>query len=194
MDGLEVPHALAGLDVERDQRIREQVVARPPTAIPRGRGRRQRDIDVTELFIGRHRIPRAEVAGDFPRIVAPRVVAELAGPRHHVKRPQELAGFGVEAADVLGRRFLPVAAVTGATRVSGHDDDVAEHEGPGAVVESSGQRLAIGEAQENAPLGAERLHRHASGRIEGVEVFAANREDSAVRAAGAAGPVVNPTS
>ena len=106
MDGLEVPHALARLDVECDQRIREQVVARPPTAVPRGRGRRQRDVDVTELFIGRHRIPRAEVAGDFPRTVAPRVVAELAGLRHHVKRPQQPAGFGVEAADVFGRRFL----------------------------------------------------------------------------------------
>src|SRR6185503_14257217 len=118
--------------------------ARPPAAIPRGRWRRQRHVDVTELFIGGHWIPRAEVAGDFPRTVSPGVVAELAGPRHDVKRPQEPAAFSVEAANVLGRRFLRVAAVTGARRVSGHDDDVGDDHGAGAVAAASRERLAFG--------------------------------------------------
>ena len=119
-------------------------------------GRRQRNVDVAELFVGGHRIPRAEIAGDLPRVVAPGFVAELTGLRHDVEGPEQLPGFGVEAADVLGRGFLAVAAVAGAGRVAGDDDDVADDQRSGAVVEATGERLAIGEAQAHASLGAKR--------------------------------------
>src|SRR5262249_61549411 len=125
VNDLEVPDALAGLRVEGDERVRVQVRARPPSTVLRGGGRRQRNVHVAELFVCRHRIPRADVTRHLPRFVAPRVGTGLAGLRHDVKGPQQLARLRVEAAHVLRRRFLRYAAIARSRAVAGDADDVA---------------------------------------------------------------------
>ena len=143
-------------------RVGEQIVAGPPDAVRRSRRRRQRNVDVAELFVRRHRIPRAEIAGDLPGLVPPGVVAEFPRARHDVERPEQLAALRIEASDILGRRFLlERAGVARSSRVPGDDDDIADHEGAGAVVEARRQRLILLEVQARAPLVAEAGHRFA---------------------------------
>src|SRR4029077_7807970 len=102
-----------------------------------------------------HRIPRADVAGDLPRVVAPRVDAGLARLRHDVEGPQQLAGFRVEPAHVLRRRLLDLAALARARGVAGDDDNGADDQRSGAVVEAAGERLVILEVQARPPAIAE---------------------------------------
>ena len=89
---LVVPQPLAGLDVERDEARRKQVVARAEAAVHVLRGAVGRDVDDAALRIGRQRRPRRHVAGRPPRVVLPRVVADFARPRDHVELPHELPG------------------------------------------------------------------------------------------------------
>ena len=96
---LEVPLALAGLQVDGDDAFGEEVVAGTMAAVEIGGGRLDRQVRETELFVDRNLIPDADVAVDRPRIVQPRVVAEFAGPRNRVERPQPLAGAHVEGLD-----------------------------------------------------------------------------------------------
>ena len=119
MHALEVPHALAGLRVDRHDRLGEQVLAGTMTAVEIVRRRAERQIHVAELLVGRHVGPHVGAAGVGPRIVAPRLVAELALLRNRVNGPQLLAGAHVEAADVAARPFLVRRAVVNARA----DDD-----------------------------------------------------------------------
>ena len=96
---LEMPLPLAGLVVDRDDALGEQVVAGTEAAVEVRARRLDRQVREPELLVDRHLIPDADVAVDRPRIVQPGVVAELAGPRNRVERPQPLAGAHVEAAD-----------------------------------------------------------------------------------------------
>ena len=80
----------------------EQVVAGPEAAEEVDGRRVGRDVDQAALGIGRHRRPRRDVAGAPPRVVLPRLVAELARPRDDVELPQRLAGARVVAEDVAG--------------------------------------------------------------------------------------------
>src|SRR6185436_15285553 len=59
-----------------------------------------RQIDETELLVHAHLRPHAEVPRVLLGATVPRVVAELAGPRHRVEDPQTLAGAHVVAAHV----------------------------------------------------------------------------------------------
>src|SRR6185503_12587800 len=124
-----------------------------------------------------------EVAGIFPRLVAPRVGARLAGLRHDVERPQQLAGAHAEAADIVAGALFLRAAVAGAVGVAGDDDHVAEDDRAGGVGELSRQRLRIGEMQRDAAAGAEVGRRLAGLGVERVEKLAADRDEAAIRAA-----------
>ena len=75
---LEVPLALAGLQIDADEALGEQVVARPMAAVVVGRRRFDRQVDEPQLFVHRDLRPDADVAVDGPGLVLPRVVAELA--------------------------------------------------------------------------------------------------------------------
>ena len=106
MDELLMPDALAGSRIEAHEAAREQVVAGPMAAVEVAGRRLDRQIDVAELFVGGERRPDRRVAGIRPRIVQPRVVAELARLRNGVEGPQPLARADVEAADVALGVFL----------------------------------------------------------------------------------------
>ena len=121
MQQLVMPEALAGAQVEREQRVAEQVVPFAIAAPEIERRRAEREISDAALLVDRELGPRVRAAGGLPRIGRPRVVAELARPRNRVERPDEPAGQHVERADVSGRRV-----VTFAGRRS-KDEQVPEH-------------------------------------------------------------------
>ena len=127
VDRLEMPHPLAGLDVEREDAGAEQVVAGPEAAEEVDRRRIGRNVDEPARRIGRHRRPRRHVAGPLPRVVLPRLVAELAGPRNDVELPQVLAALGVVgedvARDVLDARLVVALLVHVADDDDAVDDD-----------------------------------------------------------------------
>ena len=93
MHDLEVPLALAGLQIDADEAVAEQVVAGTMAAVEIRCRILDRQIHEAELFVDRDLRPDAGVAVDRPRFLFPRVVAELAGPRNRVERPQQLAGL-----------------------------------------------------------------------------------------------------
>ncbi len=99
MHDLEVPLALAGLQIDADQAFAEQVVAGTLAAVVvRGRDF-DRQIDQAEFFVDGHLGPDAGVAVGGPGAVLPGVVAELARARDGVEGPEQLAGAGVEGAN-----------------------------------------------------------------------------------------------
>ena len=119
-----VPDALAGLDVEREDARAEQVVAGPEAAEEVDRRRIGRNVDEPALGVGRHRRPRRDVAGPLPRVVLPRLVTELPGPRNDVELPEVLPAPGViredVARDVLDARLVVALLV----HVAHHHDAV----------------------------------------------------------------------
>ena len=116
-----VPLPLAGLQIDRDDALAEQVVAGPMTAIVVAGRRLDRQIRHPQFFIDGDLSPDAGVAGVRPRIVQPGIVAELARPRNRVEDPQPLARLDVESADVA--LFVALAARHAAGQVRGADDD-----------------------------------------------------------------------
>src|SRR5207244_8180881 len=81
-EALEMPDALAGARVEREDAVREEIVAVTRDAVEierRGSGRCE---DHRVLLIDGHAGPRIRAAFDRVRIGRPRVVAALAGLRN----------------------------------------------------------------------------------------------------------------
>ena len=97
MHHLVMPLPLAGLQIDANQAVGEQIVARPMSAILIRRRIFHRQIDQAEIFIHGDLRPDAGVAVDFGRVVQPGVVAELARFRNRVELPKLLAGPDVEA-------------------------------------------------------------------------------------------------
>ena len=94
---LEVPRQLAGGDVERDDRVRVQVVARPELrVVDRERVAGADDVKILRRVVGPG-LPDAAAAG-LPGvvIVLPRSAARVAGLRHRVPAPQLRAAVDVE--------------------------------------------------------------------------------------------------
>ena len=180
MGGLEVPHLLAGLDVERDQRAREEVVAVAMAAVVVAGRRLDRHVDVAELLVGRHLRPRAGVAGVGPRLVEPRLVARLAVPGNRREPPQLLAAAHVVAGDdaldvLLGRR-----RATG--QVRGADDDDAVDDDGGRVQADLSlldvlERVAELRPHVDDALGAERRVERAGGGVDRQQLIAGRDEE-----------------
>ena len=100
---LEVPLALAGLQVHGHQAFAVEVVAGALAAVVVGRRRLDRQVDQAQFLVDGDLRPHAGVAVDGPRAVLPGVVAELARPRDRVEGPLQLAGLDVEGArETLG--------------------------------------------------------------------------------------------
>src|SRR5262245_3420350 len=96
---LKVPLALTRFEIDADQRISEQIVPWPMAAVDVLGGIFHRQIDESEVLVDRDLRPYAGIAVDGPRLVFPRVISELAGPRNRVERPQELPRARVERAN-----------------------------------------------------------------------------------------------
>src|SRR5436190_24285836 len=103
MDRLVVPPAFAGLDLEGDETLVEERVARPVAAVVIAGRHFDADVDETELQVGAELRPGAGVAVSRRGILEPRVVAVLTGRGNRVEDPQPPAGFHVVAPDVPPR-------------------------------------------------------------------------------------------
>ena len=124
-----VPAALSCLDIERDQALAKEAVARTMAAVVVARRQLHRHVDEAELFIRGHLRPHTRIAGVGPRIVQPRVVAELAGPRDGVKDPQPPAGPHIEAPHVALDVGLAPRRAAGQMRGADHNHVVGDNRG-----------------------------------------------------------------
>src|SRR5262249_32957167 len=85
------------LDVDGDQAVTEQIVARTMTAVEIRSGIFDRQIGDPRIFVDRDLRPHAGVAVHGPRIVLPGVVAELTRPGNRVEGPEQLARADIES-------------------------------------------------------------------------------------------------
>ncbi len=93
--GLEVPEALAGARVEREQRVAEEVGALAIAAEHVVGRRAEREVGDPAPLVDRDLAPRVHAAGPLPCALGPGVVAELARVRDRVEGPHQLAGDDV---------------------------------------------------------------------------------------------------
>src|SRR5438552_3462080 len=111
MHHLEKPLPLPGLQIDAAQAVPKQVVPQPMPAVLIRRRVFHGKIDQAKVLIGGDMRPYAGVAVGGPRIVLPRVVANLSRLWNRVELPKFLAGpyveglnetFGVVVGDDLG--------------------------------------------------------------------------------------------
>ena len=184
MHRLEVPHPLAGLDVERDQALGEQVVARPVAAVVVAGRRARRQVHVAQLLVGAHRRPDVGVARVAPRLVAPGVGAEVVPPRHRAEDPPHVPGAGVHPLDPAGRRLLRDCPVGDDVRrdhhAAGHDGRRGHpHQVAAAVVRASADGARDALHQVDAAVVAEAEHRCAGFRVERDQIPLVGPEEDA---------------
>ena len=108
MDLLEVPLVGAGLQVERDDRHGEQIVAAALCAVVVRTGVASRDVNHPEVGIDRRMRPNRRAAV-LPGIAFPRVVAKLARTRNRPELPDFLAGLRVVGAELPADARLAAA-------------------------------------------------------------------------------------
>src|SRR5437764_9426882 len=106
MNELKMPDAFAGFSLEAHEAVAEEIVAQPMAAIHITGGRGQGQIDVTEFFIGAQIRPCINGACVLPRPVLPGFHAKVAFLRNNSKRPSQLAGLDIIAADIAASSFL----------------------------------------------------------------------------------------
>ena len=105
-DGLEIPFQLPGIDVERDDRARVEIVAGAPLRVEHVHGIAGAEIGEVRLGIeGRLRPYAAAAERDGARI-GPGLRARLARLRNHREAPQELAGVGGIGGDVAAAALV----------------------------------------------------------------------------------------
>ncbi len=170
---LEMPPALAAARVERDDGRAEEIGAVPIRAVEVIRRRSERDEDDAAANVDRRLTPVVDPADVFPGVFRPRVVAELAGARHRVERPDEFAGENVVGADVARRRHVVFP------RRAPQDDQILE-DASGRVRLDRSDRLRIAaidpDAQVDDPVRAERHDRLSRLRVHLLQQ-AVHRED-----------------
>ena len=171
-DELKMPQALPRRGVERDEAVREQVVADSIAAVEIRRGRTGRHEDDAGRFVERHARPAVRAAVIGPGVLRPRAVAGFAGMRNRVERPPQRARPRIVGADVAGRRRQSLADA------AADDQQIAVHD----AGRRQADRLALGRAPEIAAqidpsVVAEARHRTAGPGVERVQVFVGGRED-----------------
>src|SRR6185437_16126322 len=84
--GLKMPDALAGFGVQRNKRVRKQIVAQAIRAIEIESSRTGWGENDSALDVEAHARPVVHAADILPGIFRPGIVAEFAGVRNGVKR------------------------------------------------------------------------------------------------------------
>ncbi len=106
MDGLEVPQAPAGLRVERDEAVGEQVVAGAVAAEEVVARRADRDEDDAVFLVDRELAPVVTATGRRERRRGPGVGTNLTRLRDGMKHPRQLAGEDVISLHIRGIRLV----------------------------------------------------------------------------------------
>src|SRR5215212_6421114 len=101
-----MPEPRTGAGVQGDDRIAEQICPFAIAAVEVVLRAARRYIDDAALLVDRLLTPVVGAADGLPGVGRPGVVAELPGPRHGVKGPDQRSGSHVEGADVAGRRVV----------------------------------------------------------------------------------------
>ena len=102
VDHLEVPEALAGGGVERDEGVGEKIFPVALGTIEVGLGRLRRDVNDAAFLVERLARPRHDAGGRLPGVGGPGVVAEFAGAWNQVENPAARTGAHIEAAHGAG--------------------------------------------------------------------------------------------
>src|SRR5689334_11003493 len=100
MHDLVIPFARTGLEIETDEALAVEIVARAMSTVVVARRRFDGQIDESQILVHRDLRPDAGVAGVLGRSVEPRLGSRLALLRNRVEGPEALASAHVEAADV----------------------------------------------------------------------------------------------
>src|SRR5262245_31723897 len=107
---LEVPLTQAGLQIDRDDALCEEVVARAVAAVFVDGRRFDRQIHEAGFRIDGDLRPDPDVAAPFPRSFFPGVVAEFARARNGAELPELFAGAYVKGPhQTLGVRAVAIA-------------------------------------------------------------------------------------
>ncbi len=106
MHRLEVPDASPRVRVEREQRIGEQILSEPLTAVEVRRRRSERNEHDAARLVDTHLRPAVRAANAAVGVGLPCLRAQLAGQRDGVKGPSHGAGSHVERSHVSGCRAL----------------------------------------------------------------------------------------
>src|SRR5688572_19006291 len=162
VDGLEVPEVLAGLRIDRNDRVRKRVVTRSIAAVVVRRRSGDRQIDDAALHIHRREeAPHVRARSILPA-VTPRVVVLVARPRNGPELPQLLAGDDVERARIARR---PLRDLT-----SGRADD--------GDVAINGWRSPVRNTNRDCAFLAEGVHERAARGVNRNQAVAAHEENA----------------
>src|SRR6266508_1408901 len=101
-----MPDALAGVRVQTQQRVGEQVVAMPVRPVKIESRRAGRREDQSAPLIDNQPCPIVRAADVPPCVFRPRLVTEFARVRYRVKDPPLFSRANVERADVARREQL----------------------------------------------------------------------------------------
>src|ERR1035437_6205808 len=177
-----MPHALPRARVEAEDGLSDLSRALPLAAVPVVARRADGDVHVAARRIHRERRPHVRVAHVLPRIVLPRVVAELAGLGDGLEAPDALARPHVERLDVARR--IAVIDEPVADAVAEHDDVAPNHRRRrvGGVLVTDGGREILRDV--HFAVAAETRDRLAGGGVERDQAPARVDEDASLAAVG----------
>src|SRR5579872_6826587 len=111
MQRLEVPHACAGLGVERDRAVGEKICTVSVASVEIEGSRAETGENQTSVDVNTETTPSIRCTTVFPRIALPSLVTKFPRTGHRAKPPDFAAAVNVKGADVAGRcKFRPFAA------------------------------------------------------------------------------------
>ena len=172
LDHLVVPDPLARSRVEREDGIREQVIAVPVHAVPVERRRPGGREHHAVLLVHGDAGPRVGAARQR-RAIGPRIRAELADLRNRVEGPPQLPRLHVERADVARRPWQRLG------NAAAEDDEIVEDRPRRAGAHArTFDRQPEAFTKIDPARAAERLDRPARLAIERVEEVAIRDEDA----------------
>jgi hypothetical protein len=180
-----VPLALAGLQIDGDETFGEQVVSGPRAAVVVMRRQLHGQVRHPELEVDGDLRPHAGVAGIGPRVLFPRLGANLPRFGNGLEHPQPLARSHVERAHAT--LHVRSAARVGAGLEGGADeDDIAGDDGRG--VQADRRRIHVHGRVEvqfeiDDAVAAERGVTHPGLRIERDQAIAGRHVEDAFLAA-----------
>src|SRR6266508_3414088 len=173
-----MPDALAGVRVQTQQRVGEQVVAMPVRPVKIESRRAGRREDQSAPLIDNQPCPIVRAADVPPCVFRPRLVTEFARVRYRVKDPPLFSRANAERAYVARRGGQFLASQSADDKhvfVNGARRGVADRDLPGVAPDKTF-------AQIDASLLAEARRRLSGLRVERIEPMPKPEEDSLISA------------
>src|SRR5581483_1401125 len=135
-----MPDALAGLQVQGDDTLTKEAVARSLPAVFVACWRLDRQVHHPELLVDADLCPYPRITRVAPRILFPRLVAQLSRAWDRVEDPQSFSGSNVISSDVSLHHRLALRNATGEV-CRANDDGVPGDHGRGVQADFAGDRI-----------------------------------------------------